>query len=94
MQPRAPAAVGRLVNREKSPYGRIGDSYQGNMDKLRMIISIVVVLLGIGLTLTGLAVQPHSNPETSVQIVVWGMIVGGIVLILCGVILALRRKKQ
>jgi len=64
------------------------------MNRLCMIISmVVVVLLGIGLTLTGFAIQPHSNPETTVQIAVWGMIVGGIVLILCGVMLALRWKR-
>jgi hypothetical protein len=66
--------------------------HQGNMDRLRMMISMVIILLGIGLTLTGLAVQPHSNPETTVQIVVWGMIVGGIVLVLCVVMLARRWK--
>jgi len=57
-----------------------------------MMISIVVVLVGLGLTLTGLAIQPNSNPETSVQIVVWSMIVGGIALVFCGAMLAPRRK--
>jgi len=58
------------------------------MSKGHIAISMVVAIVGFGLALLGLAIEPRSNPEAHVQIVVWGLVFGGFALIGIGAMLA------
>lgn len=62
------------------------------MTRVRVVALATIGLGGLGITLTGLAVRPHSNPEAVVQVAVWGLIMGGVALMIAAVALALLWK--